>query len=31
MREALREASEAGLSEKEIVEMFRHLNGKRSP
>ena len=31
MREALREAGEAGLSEKEIVEMFRHLNGKRLP
>src|SRR5687768_18412732 len=29
MREALREAGEAGLSEKEILEMFRHLNGKR--
>ena len=29
MREAIREASEAGLKEKEIVEMFRHLNGKR--
>jgi GntR family transcriptional regulator len=29
MRQALREAGEAGLSEKEIVEMFRHLNGKR--
>jgi len=29
MREAIREASEAGLKEKDIVEMFRHLNGKR--
>jgi GntR family transcriptional regulator len=29
MREAIQEASEAGLKEKEIVEMFRHLNGKR--
>jgi GntR family transcriptional regulator len=29
MREAIREASEAGLKEKEIVEMFRQLNGKR--
>ena len=29
MREALREASEAGLNDKEILEMFRHLNGKR--
>ena len=29
MREAIREATEAGLKEKEIVEMFRHLNGKR--
>ena len=29
MREALREASEAGLNGKEILEMFRHLNGKR--
>ena len=30
MREAIREASEAGLKEKEIIEMFRHLNGKRA-
>ncbi len=29
MRQAIREASEAGLSEKEVIEMFRHLNGKR--
>jgi len=29
MREAIREATEAGLKEREIVEMFRHLNGKR--
>ena len=29
MREALREASEAGLNDKEILEMFRQLNGKR--
>src|SRR6186713_2922003 len=29
MREALREASEAGLNDREILEMFRHLNGKR--
>ena len=31
MREAIREASEAGLKEKDIIEMFRHLNGKRNP
>jgi GntR family transcriptional regulator len=31
MREAVREASEAGLTEKDILEMFRHLNGKRNP
>ena len=30
MREAIREATEAGLHEKQIVEMFRHLNGKRT-
>ena len=30
MREAIREASEAGLSEKDILEMFRHLHGKRN-
>jgi GntR family transcriptional regulator len=29
MREAIREATEAGLKEREIIEMFRHLNGKR--
>ena len=29
MRQAIREASEAGLKEKEVIEMFRHLNGKR--
>ncbi|HMJ64247.1 MAG TPA: GntR family transcriptional regulator [Candidatus Binatia bacterium] len=29
MREAIREASEAGLKERDILEMFRHLNGKR--
>jgi len=29
MREAIREASEAGLKEKQLAEMFRHLNGKR--
>ena len=29
MRQAIREASEAGLKEREVIEMFRHLNGKR--
>jgi GntR family transcriptional regulator len=29
MREAVREASEAGLNDKEIFEMFRNINGKR--
>jgi len=30
MREAIREATEAGLTEKDIFEMFRHLHGKRN-
>jgi len=30
MREAIREASEAGLKERDIIEMFRHLYGKRN-
>jgi GntR family transcriptional regulator len=29
IREAIREASEAGLKEREIIEIFRHVNGKR--
>jgi len=29
MREAIREASEAGLKERQLAEMFRQLNGKQ--